>query len=55
MTKTKNKGEGIAMSIYRVSNKLYRHKLRLLPKMLYYVNYIMFGCVIPPSVIVWVL
>lgn len=41
---------GAAMKIWSVSNFLYRHKFKLLGKIVYYLNYILFGCVIPPNI-----
>jgi|SRR5690554_5549527 len=35
--------------IYRIANKLYRYKVPLLPKLLYYLQYLLFNCSIPPS------
>lgn len=41
---------GIAMRIANVSCWLYRHKMKILAKLFYAINYIVFGCIIPPSV-----
>ena len=42
---------GAAINIYRKANWCYRHKLGLLAKMLYYINIILFNCVIPSEVV----
>lgn len=38
------------MKIWRASNFFYRHKFKLTSKLFYFLNYVLFGCVIPPSV-----
>ena len=48
-SRTRNQS-GAAMKIWRISNYCYRHKLKLSSKFFYFLNYIVFGCVIPPSV-----
>lgn len=39
------------MKMWRISHFFYRHNCRILAKLFYYLNYIVFGCVIPPHVI----
>lgn len=41
---------GAAMKVWRISNFFYRHKCRFSAKIFYFLNYILFGCVIPPGV-----
>lgn len=41
---------GAAMKIWKFSNYCYRHKLKLTSKLFYFFNYVVFGCIIPPSV-----
>lgn len=43
------KNPGIALKIYNVSRKLFLKKYYRLSKVFYFINYIFFGCVIPPS------
>lgn len=45
-----SKDIGIAMRIANTECWLYKHKLRVLSKFFYAVNYILFGCIIPPTV-----
>lgn len=42
--------EGFVIKFYRVERFLYVHHFKLMAKMIYYLIYIMFNCVIPPSV-----
>lgn len=41
---------GAAMKIWKISNFLYRHKWRFSARLFYFLNYTVFGCIIPPSV-----
>lgn len=41
--------EGIVIKFYRIERFLYVHHFRILARMVYYVIYVMFNCVIPPS------
>lgn len=34
---------------YRIANFLFRHKIPLLPKLIYYIQYILFNSSVPPS------
>lgn len=45
---TKNK-IGIAMNIANASRWCYSHKMRISAKFFYAINYIVFGCIIPPT------
>ena len=41
---------GIVMKIYRISHFLHNHHIKLLPKLFYAMNYVLFSSVIPPQV-----
>lgn len=41
---------GIAMKIWKMSNFFFRHNFLLCAKFFYFMNYTVFGCVIPPGV-----
>ena len=41
--------EGIVIKFYRIERFLYIHHFKLLARMVYYVIYVMFNCIIPPS------
>lgn len=43
---------GIALKIYKVSRDCYIKNLNVLSKIFYYINYVLFGCVIPPSTVI---
>lgn len=42
---------GIALRVYRISRFFYKHNLKILSKIFYYLNYILFSCSIPASAI----
>lgn len=42
---------GIVIKIYRCMRWLYMHNMNIAAKLVYYVNYLLFNCVIPPSVV----
>ena len=46
----KKKNPGAAIKLYRASHWCYEHHLRICAKILYYINYIIFSCAIPPEV-----
>ncbi len=46
------KDQGIVVKFYRVESWLFRHKMKFLSKIIYKIIYILFNCVIPPSVII---
>ncbi|MDE6039473.1 MAG: serine acetyltransferase, partial [Paramuribaculum sp.] len=35
--------------LYRISNWLHRHKVPVIPKMIYGLNYMLFNCIVPPQ------
>ena len=35
--------------LYRISNWLHRHKVPVIPKMIYGLNYLLFNCIVPPQ------
>lgn len=47
--KLKSENPGIAMKIYRKERWCYLHNLKLLSRILYRINFIFFGCSIPPT------
>lgn len=47
---SKNKNIGVSMKIANAGIWCYQHNYKVLSKLFYAINYIVFGCVIPPSV-----
>lgn len=47
--KTRKENPGIAMKIYRIERWFYEHKFRILSKIMWRLNFILFNCSIPPS------
>lgn len=41
--------EGIVIKFYRIERFLYIHHFKLLARLVYYVIYVLFNCIIPPS------
>lgn len=46
------KDSGIAMRIYRISRFFYLKRINLVANLFYRINYILFGCIIPPSAVI---
>jgi serine O-acetyltransferase len=40
------------INLYRIANKLYRHKIPILPQIIYYFQFLLFNSSVPPSVVV---
>ena len=47
--KQKKENPGIAMKIYRLERWFYEHKINIVAKIFYRLNFILFNCSIPPS------
>lgn len=46
------KDKGIIVKLYRIERFFYIHHMKIISKMIYYIIYLFFNCIIPPTVII---
>ena len=51
MKKERKENPGIAMKIYRIERWCFLHRLKILAKIMYRLNFILFNCSIPPTTV----